>query len=97
MTSIIDVTGVLGMPLKLVAIKSFKSNNRKIMSKQQKSSKTIFQGATFLGEVFPVGNFPKPYFCGVIFRGQSSRGLFAGGDFFLGGIFPDTTVQSFLK
>ena len=72
MTSIIDVTGVLGMPLKLVAIKSFKSNNRKIMSKQQKSSKTIFQGATFLGEVFPVGNFPGPYFCGVIFRGQFS-------------------------
>ena len=75
----------------------YKRFYRKIMSKQQKSSKTIFQGATFLGEVFPVGNFPKPYFCGVIFRGQFSRGLFAGGDFFLRGIFPDTTVQSFLK
>ena len=34
--SIVDVAGVLDMPLKLVAIKSFKRNNHKIMSKPTK-------------------------------------------------------------
>ena len=34
--SIVDIAGVLDMPLKLVAIKSFKRNNDKIMSKATK-------------------------------------------------------------
>ena len=34
--SIVDVAGVLDMPLKLVAIKSFERNNCKIMSKATK-------------------------------------------------------------
>ena len=35
--SIIDVAGVPGTPLELVTIKSFKENNRKIMSKTIKN------------------------------------------------------------
>ena len=34
--SIVDVAGVLDMPLKLVAIKHLERNNRKIMSKATK-------------------------------------------------------------
>ena len=34
--SIIDIAGVLDMPLKLVAVKSFERNNQKIMSKATK-------------------------------------------------------------
>ena len=63
--SIIDIAGVLDTPLKLVTKRSFKRNNRKIKSKPQKSSKTIFGGgAIFLRGIFPGENFSGRNFLG---------------------------------
>ena len=81
--SIIDVAGVLETPLKLVTIKRFKINNRKIMLKATKIWKNNFSGGNC-----PGGNFPGGHFS----RGQFSRGGIFLGAIFQGDFFPDTTL-----
>ena len=93
--SIIDIAGVLDTPLKLVTKRSFKRNNRKIKSKPQKSSKTIFLG----GGNFPEGHFSggeffgakfswgSAYFWGVIFWGAIFSEALFWGAFFSGAFF----------
>ena len=92
--SIIDVARVLDTSLKIVTIKSFKTNNCHIVSKAAKnnSSRSNFPGRNFSrehfsGANFPGGNFPRG---GGIFLGggQFSRGLFFGFFFLLGAFFP---------
>ena len=88
--SIIDVARVLDTSLKIVTIKSFKTNNCHIVSKAAKnnSSRSNFPGRNFSrehfsGANFPGGNFPRG---GGIFLGggQFSRGLFFGFFFYWG-------------
>ena len=87
--SIIDAAGVLDTPLKLVAIKSFKRNNRKIMSKATNLVKQFFRvqlsRVQFSGGW---GQFPWRH----ISRGYFFRGNLLGG-FFHGGIFSDTSFK----
>ena len=87
--SIIDAAGVLDTPLKLVAIKSFKANNRKIISKATNLLKQFFRVQLSRGHFSRVqfsegwGQFPWRHISGgYFFRGN-----------FLGGIFSDTSYK----
>ena len=77
--SFMDVTAVPDTLLKLVAIKSLKMNNCKIMSTTTtKKVKQLF-GGIFLGSNFPGVNFPGGNFPGQFSGRQFSRGIFSRG------------------
>ena len=91
---IIDVAGVLDTPLKLVTMKSFKRNNRKIMPKETK----IYSGGNFSGRHFSGGQFSwGDIFPGFNFPGAIFSGAFFRGAFFPVDIIPDTGTNKSTK
>ena len=92
--SIIDVARVLDTSLKLVTIKSFKTNNCHIVSKAAKnnSSRSNFPGRNFSREHFSGANFTGGNFTrgGGIFLGGGAifSGAFFRVFFLLGAFFP---------